>query len=124
MGRIRFDQNSPMFQESSIIDGAGAASITVDTEESWYQTHWYVGVDFFTDAALTIPVDATTGSFTITVRTSVSNEPARITNGDNIVASDPGRTASFAANADRVFLTFVGVDVGIFARVRVTGNTT
>ncbi len=124
MPRKRFDQNSPLFEESSVIDGGGAASVTVDTESSWYQTHWYVGVDFFTDAALTIPVDATTGSFTVTVRTSVSNTPARITNGDNIVASNPGRTSSFAANADRVFIVFVGVDVGIYARVRVTGNTT
>lgn len=123
MAVIREKQNSPLYQESGLVDGAGDLVIEVDTTKHWFQTHWFAGVDFYSDADLTVPVTASAGTITPTVQLSVSREFVDLESG-GFPASDTSKTFSFAANPDTVRLTFAGVDSGLYARVRLAGNTT
>lgn len=126
MARIRFDNNTPMFQESGQIDGSGDLVLEINTFDgklaAWFQTHWFYGFDFYSDEELQIPVDATSGTVVVTIQRSTNNSFSDIPDG-SLQADADLRGDAFAANVDTVRFTFAGVDADLYARVRVIGNT-
>lgn len=103
--------------ESTVTDVRAVTTVDrVDVDK----TQCYIGVQFFSDAAGTIPVTPGAGTVTLTVKTLNSNVFETFT-GNTITAATP-TTVPFTGNVKEVLATPSGVTTASYYKVVVTCN--
>jgi len=104
-----------------IYKGSGAVASVVDVRiGNASDTHCFIGVNFYSDAALKIPVAATAGTIDLTVRTVNSSTFQALDDG-TINAATP-ELKSFSANPSLVRATPTGILTAAFYEIIVTTN--
>ena len=88
---------------------------------NWEFAHSFVGVDFFTDEALTNAIEPTTGTVAITVKSVTCDLEQAVVNSP--ITASSREVLSFAGNTVSVTATPTGISAGTnYYRLRVATN--
>ncbi len=101
--------------------GPVGSSLTLDVP--FYPSHWFAGIDFYTDAELTNKVTPSAGTLEITVLTVNSDNAQGITSGGTIDATSDNTVSDFQGNVSTItYAPTVAITGAAFMRIRATGN--